>query len=169
MGQQTNKLVHCRYKQCSKLHDSTELNKEDAVQSGSTYYYHPDCYKTMKTINEIRDLFVREINPAMTGTQIASLVSVINNLIFKKNIDVDYLIFALRFFVKYKPGKLHQPFGLHYIIQDKDVVLAWKKEREKALRKEVKKQSPLVVDEFSMVSDFDYKAPKQRSFADILQ
>lgn len=121
------KMVRCRYPKCSKLHDSVELRREDAIEGGKGKYYHPDCYHTLQTVLKIRDLFVTEINPIMTGQQIGALVSTVNNMVFGKGIDVDYIWFALQYFIKYKPGKLHQPHGMHYIVQDRDVVTAWKK------------------------------------------
>lgn len=172
MGKQ-EKMVHCRYPKCSKLHETTELRREDAVQGGNgKSYYHPDCYYTLQTVHKIRDLFVKEINPMMTGPQIGVLVSTINNMIFSKKIAVDYILFALEYFVKYKPGKLHQPFGLHHIVQDKDVVNAWKKLQEKKLKADFKKQfqsSAQKTEVDSFESEFVYKPSKQRSFADILQ
>ena len=133
------KLVHCRYPKCSKLHESTELNKDDAIKAGSkNSYYHPDCYHTMQTVSQIRDLFIKEINPLLTGQQIGVLVSTINNIVFAKNVSVDYVKFAVEYFIKYKPGALKYPHGLHYIIQDKDVVAAWRKKEESEIRAKMK-------------------------------
>lgn len=131
MAKQKSELVHCRYPKCKNLHETTELKKEDAVQSGGGHYYHHDCYHTMQTVNQIRDLFIKEINPAMTRQQIGILVSTINNMMFSKQINVDLIKFALEYFVQHKPGALHTPFGLHYIVQNKDVIMAWKKYQEK--------------------------------------
>lgn len=131
-----------------KLHDSTELNKEDAVQGGSkNYYYHPDCFHTMKTINRVKDLFVKEINPALTAQQIGMLMSTVNNIVFTKGIDVDMVLFALEYFIRYKPGALRYPAGLHYIVQDKDVIDAWQKEKDRRLRQEIKAQMSNLVQE----------------------
>lgn len=155
------KVVHCRYTKCSKLHDSTELKKEDAIQGGNgKYYYHPDCYHTLQTVLKTRDLFIKEVNPIMTGQQIGILVSTINNMIFNKGIDADYILFALQYFVRYKPGKLRQPYGMHYIVQDKDVVAAWKKEQERKARNEIKKQQEkLIADELYTDAIDLYDAP----------
>ena len=48
------KMVHCRYPKCSKLHDTTELKESEAVKGGSRSYYHPDCYHIMQTVTQIR-------------------------------------------------------------------------------------------------------------------
>ena len=149
-NKQQPKMVKCRYTKCNKLHESQELNREDAVQGGKGSYYHPDCYHMMQTVNQIRDLFCKEINPLMTGQQIGLLVTTINNLVFGKNIDVDYVFFALQWFIKNKPGKLQHPFGLHYVIQNKEIAEAWKKVQESKFRNEIKgiQSSPVVNDEF---------------------
>lgn len=175
MAKQKEQLVCCRYPKCSRLHESTELKKEDAVQGGSkNHYYHPDCYHTMKTVNEIKDLFVKEINPLMTGQQIGILVVTIQNIVFNKKIDVDFLKFALEYMIKYKPGKLRQPMGLHYIIQDRNINAAWQKEQERKIRAEIKAEMNDKIQESDKgevadsESSFVYKPPKQKGFADIL-
>lgn len=165
-----NKMVKCRYPKCSKLHETTELKKEDAVKGGNNSYYHPDCYHIMKTVTEIRDLYVKNINPAATGQQIGAVMSITNNMIFEKHIDADLIKFAAEYFVKYKPGIWKYPAGIAYLVQDKDVATAWNKEKQRKLREEQK--SILVNDEFRFdmpESNFVYKPQKARSFEDILK
>ena len=173
--QKQEKMVHCRYPKCSKLHESTELKKEDAVQggSGTIKYYHPDCYHTLQTVTKIRDLFVKEVNPIMTGPQIATLVSTVNNMIFSKNISADFILFALQYFIKNKPGKLHQPFGMYYIVQDKDVVDAWNKEKEQKIRAELKDKivnQDVINNAEDNLPDFqiEYKSNNKSKFTKIL-
>ena len=131
-----------------KLHETTELKKEDAVKGGSkNSYYHPDCWHTMQTVNEIRDLFVKRIDPTLTGKQIGMLVSTINNIVFAKHIDVDYLKFTVEYFINNKPGALKYPAGLHYVIQDRDVKAAWEREQ----RRKIKEQMREAVDQLGEV------------------
>lgn len=169
-------IVNCRYPKCKCLHESTELLKDDAVQGGKQkYYYHPDCYHIMQTVNEIKNLFYKEINPAMTAQQIGQLVSIANNMIFSKGIDADLILFALRYFIKNKPGKLKYPGGIAYIVQDRDVVNAWKKENERKVREEIKAkraETITIEDEFPLDfqnNTFAYTPQKMRSFEDILR
>ena len=172
-------LVHCRYPKCKYLHDSTNLLKSDAVQGGDKlFYYHPDCYHTMQSITKIRDLFVQHINPLMTSKQIATLVSTINNIVFNKGVDVDFLLFTVEYFINNKPGALKHPYGLHYIIQDKDVAAAWKKKQDKQIRqrmkeeieKQAKKQAESVGDELNLDNNtgFVYKPNNKSKFTSIL-
>lgn len=171
-NKQQPKMVKCRYAKCNKLHESQELNREDAVQGGKGSYYHPDCYHMMQTINKIRDLFCKEINPLMTGQQIGLLVTTINNLVFGKNIDVDYVFFALQWFIKNKPGKLQHPFGLHYIIQNKDALNAWNKKKETEIKAELKQQLTNQPEEsFTNIfeSDFTFVPPEEDGFMSIFK
>lgn len=169
-------LVHCRYTKCDKLHESKELNKEDAVKGGQNSYYHPDCYHMMTTINYIRDRFIQEVNPLVTSQQIGTLVATINNIVFSKGFDVDCLAFILDYFIKYKPGALQMPQGLHYIIQNREAMNAWKKEQDRKVRdemkvelKELNKNDVGEIGSWEIPSgEFTYKPQKPRSFADIL-
>lgn len=167
------KMVHCRYPKCTKLHESTELLKDDAVQGGKNSYYHPDCYHTMQTVNKIRDTFVKEIDPTLTGKQIGMLVSTINNIIFTKNVSVDYLNFVVNFFIHKKPGALKHPAGLHYAIQDRDAHDMWESLRKQKIKENIKKQQEEMKSETVDIdlpsNSFNYKPQKARSFADILQ
>lgn len=168
------KMVSCRYQKCFMLHDSKELPQIEAVKSGDGKYYHPDCFHTSQTVMQIRDTFVKEINPVMTGKQIGELVATVNNMIFTKKIDVDLIKFALDYFIKYKPGALRYPHGLHYIIQNQDVINAWNKTKEQKMRNEIKKEAESIKqsddngDEIDIKNDFIYKPHKPRSFTDIL-
>lgn len=134
-------MVTCRYPKCSKLHETTELPKDEAVKAvNKNSYYHPDCYHMLQTVTKIRDTFIQKVNPMLTSQQIGALVSTVNNMVFDKGIDVDYILFALQYFIKAKPGKLSHPFGMHYIVQDRDVVAAWNKEREYRIREKMREQ-----------------------------
>lgn len=110
----------------------------------------------------------------MTGQQIGQLVSIVNNMVFSKNIDVDYILFAIRFFITNKPGKLRYPGGVAYIVQDKDVISSWEREKQQRVKEKIKEQSKAIKqdDEFGLdflESTFAYKPQKARSFEDILR
>ena len=172
MAKKKQSIVSCRYPKCSKIHESNKMPKENAIRTGSGYYYHPDCYHTMQTVNEIRDLFVKEIDPTLTGKQIGALVSIINNIIFEKKVSVDFLKFAVQYFIKYKPGSLKYPPGLNYIIQDNAVKKAWKTNQTNKSQEEIRTKQKLILDEFQFdlpdMSKLEYKPKPARSFADIL-
>ncbi len=167
------KLVQCRYPKCSKLHETTSLPKEEAVTGGKkNYYYHPDCYHTMQTVNEIRDLFLREVDSTLTGKQVGMLVSTINNIVFTKHIDVDFLKFTIEYFVKNKPGALKHPAGLHYIIQDKSAIESWQKLQQRKIKNEISEQQKEVsndyVIEFELPETNQYKTTTNKKFSRVL-
>lgn len=177
MAKQKVKMVQCRYPKCMKLHESTELPKDEAVQGGKQkYYYHPDCYHIMQTINQIKDQFYREINPNMTGKQIGQLVSIVNNIVFSKGNDVDFVKFALDYFIKYKPGALKYPGGMAYIVQDRDVLSAWEKLQTQKIREELKKEMDKTNnDDKGEIIGFDlsnkkieYKDNRRNKFSNVL-
>ena len=157
--------VSCRYPKCTQLHDSNKVLKSEAFNNGKGRYYHEDCYHTMQTVNEIRDTFYKNINPTMTGKEIGTLVSTINHLIFKKNVDVDYLKFAVEYFIKYKPGKLNYPAGLHYIVNDSDVKKAWDQKREGEVKAEIKAKLDKQIKEIAdtVADNFDLPIPEKKS------
>jgi len=177
MAKQKVKMVQCRYPKCMKLHESTELPKDEAVQGGKQkYYYHPDCYHTMQTINQIKDQFYREINPNMTGKQIGQLVSIVNNIVFTKGNDVDFVKFALEYFIKYKPGALKYPGGMAYIVQDRDVLSAWEKLQAQKIREELRKEMDKINDDDkgeiigfdSSNKKIEYKDNRKNKFSNVL-
>lgn len=169
-------FVKCRYKHCDKLHSDTKIKKEEAVQGGVNFYYHPDCLHTKNTIEEIRDLFIKYVDPTLNGKQIGMLVKVINDIVFVKKINVDYLKFCLGYYIKYKPGVLKHPGGLHYIFNQEDIKSAWNKYNEYKIKQEIKAEAEKIKQEDIMnsTSDFDlpvvnnYKATKKSKFSNVL-
>lgn len=175
MANTTDKLVHCRYPKCLKLHQTTELKKENAVQGGNRNYYHPDCWDMMQSVNRIKSTFCESINTKMTGKQIGQLVSIINNIIFEKGIEPGLIEFALDYFIKYKPGKLRFPGGLHYIVQDRDVTEAWAREQNRifksTIKNELQKQSSTIdnLDDFDLLNNFhELNNNKKSKFSSVL-
>ena len=156
-------FVKCRYKHCDKLHSDTSLNKEEAVLGDNGFYYHPDCYHTKVTIEEIRDLFIGYIDPTLTGKQIAMLIKVINDIVFKKNVDVDYLKYCLGYYILHKPGVLKHPGGLHYIINQDEIKNEWKKRQEIIMRQQLKQQNK-IIEEKEMVEFNIPDIPTQITF-----
>jgi len=147
--------VKCRYSSC--LHESKELNKEDAVKVGNQYY-HKDCYKTKEQIKEIIDLFVKNINP---NPVYAQLQAVIKQIVFARGIGSEYLLFGLKYYISHKIP-LSYPQGLYYIIQNKEVKEEFEKQKAKAIK-------PIEINiEETNGNYFEYKPAKQKGFADII-
>lgn len=148
--------VICKYSNC--LHESVEMRKEDAVAQGRSYY-HSDCLKTKDEIREIIDLFKNKINPNPVYSQ---LQSVIKNIVFTKKLGSSFLLFGLKYYIKHKIP-LNYPQGLYYVIQNKDVVDAYNKEKTKDIQRlavEITEESE---------HKFTHIPTKCNSFTDILK
>ena len=147
-------IVTCKYKNC--LHDTKELCKSEAVKKGNSYY-HADCLQTQEEIKEIIDLFKKHINP---NPVYAQLQSVIKNIVFTKKLGSSFLLYGLKYYIEHKIP-LNYPQGLYYVIQNKDVINGYAKEKTKNI-----KQSVEITEETE--SNFTYIPTKTNSFADIL-
>lgn len=150
-----NIKVICKYANC--LHNNREIEKENAVKSGSAYY-HKDCLRTKNDIKEIIRLFKEYINP---NPVYAQLQSVIKNIIFTKGIQSDFLLFGLRYYIEHKIP-LNYPQGLYYVIQNKDVTNAYNKSKIKDVKKSVEITEQTEV-------QFKHIPTKNSGFADILK
>lgn len=147
--------VHCKYSKC--LHGSREISKDDAVKIGNCYY-HLDCLKTKEDIKKIIDLFTKHINP---NPVYSNLQKVIDNIVFKKQLGSDFLLFGLKYYIDHKIP-LNYPQGLYYVIQNKQVIEAYKKPEIKNIRNKVE-----IKEETNQ--SFTHIPIKNNGFADILR
>lgn len=115
------KLYVCGYKHC--LLKGEKIKEEDAVMVG-TRRFHSQCADVHKKIEQIKSLYFDEIDDKANFVEV---VSVINNIIFKKNINPDYMIFALQYVIK-KKIRVKSPYSLHYLPKNKIIVNLWTKE-----------------------------------------
>ena len=149
--------VKCRYSHCK--HDSKDVDKEEAVKIGNLYY-HADCFGDKENRREIIDLFVSHINP---NPVYAQLQNVITTIIDKKGISSDFLLFGLRYYINHKIP-LNYPQGLHYVVQNKQVIAEYNRLNEK----KVLAKENFVTPKESKEVEFEYKPVKAKGFADIL-
>lgn len=118
------KMVVCRWSHCN--HDDRKMKVEDAVKSGTSAYYHPDCFREKECIRKICDLYNEHIDSNPIWAQV---MRVITNIIYQNHVKPEYLLFALDFAIKNGIEILYPP-GLYYLVKRRDVADAWKK-REK--------------------------------------
>lgn len=148
-------IVHCKYSKC--LHGSRGIGKDDAVKIGNCYY-HSDCLKTKEDIKKIIDLFTKHINP---NPVYSNLQKVIDNIVFKKQLGSDFLLFGLKYYIDHKIP-LNYPQGLYYVIQNKQVIEAYRKPEIKNKRNKVE-----IKEETNQ--SFTHIPIKNNGFADILR
>ena len=114
------KIFKCAFKHCR--HSSCDVSQGEAVKIGRRYY-HRDCADTRNDIEIIKNLYCEKISNTVV---IPLLLSVIDNIVFQKEIDSAYLLFALRFAITNKIV-INSPYGLHYIIDNYKIKNAWSK------------------------------------------
>ena len=150
-----NTTAICKYSHC--LHDNREIEKRKAIRVGNSYY-HSDCFKMKEDIKEIVNLFKAHIN---ANPVYAQLQSVINNIIFVKKIQSDFLLFGLRYYIEHKIP-LNYPQGLYYVIQNKDVTNAYNKTKAKEIKKSVE-----ITEQTE--TEFKFVPTKNKGFSDIIK
>lgn len=102
--------MKCRYKYC-KL--GGEVSKEEAIKDGRAYY-HKECYQEKQNKKEIREIILDQI-PTETSTLVSSIILDIVN---KKNIDSNYVLFALKESIR-SGFKIYNAKGLYTIANSK--------------------------------------------------
>lgn len=149
--------LKCRFSKCSCLHDSNDVLRDEAVRDGSNYYYHPDCYEIKTKVAKYKDYFLDNINPSLTGQQTATLIATFYKLIFEKNVDIDFIGYALVYMAKYKPGKLKFPGGLYYVVQDTNILASWERHKTIILTQELSTRKEEYNQE--QINDFEFNLP----------
>lgn len=114
------KTYVCGYSHC--LHKGEKINKNDAVIVGNRRF-HTDCADLHCKINKMKDLYYENIDD---NVEFVTLMSVINNIIFNKRIDPDYMLFALNHVINRKI-KIKSPYLLHYLPDNKIIISLWNK------------------------------------------
>ena len=121
------KIYKCGFRHCQ--HESCDVSQDEAVRIGNRYF-HEDCARTYKNIEEIKRLYYEKVSNTVV---IPQLIKVINTILFNKHVDSDYLLFALKHAVNTKRS-IKSPFFLHYIIDDYKIKEAWKKQQINAVK-----------------------------------
>lgn len=154
-----NKTVKCKYSHCN--HSNKEIDVNEAILVGKNTYYHKNCYKQNQEIKEIIDIFINNIDSLVV---ISQLRAVINNIIFNKFVDSEYLLFALKYAVDNKINLKHA-MGLYYIIGYKNIQDAYLKEKTKK-QAEVNRKI-----EITQTEDlpFYFNPSKTKGFNDIIK
>lgn len=156
-----SKTVKCRWTHCR--HESRDIPREEAVLGDNGYYYHKDCLEEKKKINEIVDFWGENIDPLVNYGQ---LRNIINNLIYKKNVEPDYILYTVK--LGYSEHWLHYPQGLYRSLDNFKRHEDWKKSVEKQSTTEdveIKADNPY---EKKSSTTFTYEANKKRGFSQML-
>ena len=112
----------CAYSHC--LHHGEKISPSSAVVSGRKYY-HWDCAATKQEIEAIRNTYLEKIDHKAS---FPILSKVLNDLIFKYGLDIDYVRFAVNYYGEYKI-KIKSPFTLLYLRKNQYMKKKWQKDK----------------------------------------
>ena len=128
-------------------------------------YMRKDSADESVTLQSIRDLYRSRISSTVVFSQ---LNAVINDIVFKKNINAHFLLFALRYAVD-NNIPIRSPYGLHYIVDNYRIKEAWKgkisSETAFRIRREIENTSNVPPSDHT----FRYTQSPQTGFSDIFK
>src|SRR5574344_283298 len=119
-----DRLYVCAYPNC--LHHGEKVNSLDSVVI-SKKHYHWDCAAMKQEIADIRNTYINGID---NTSNIAILSKVLNDLIFKYDLNVDYVKFSIQYYADCGI-KIKSPFSLLYL-RDNDLMKEkWEKNKRR--------------------------------------
>lgn len=117
----------CKYSNC-KHDDKIHIDKEPFVK-GKDGFYHEDCYKDKTDLQLFRSLWCENISSTVVMSE---LNSILKQLLSKKGVSVDYLLFVLEYVINNKCN-LHYPAGFRYYVDNQDIKKAYEKKNRKII------------------------------------
>lgn len=109
----------CAYKYC--LHGKEKVKESEAVVIKNKYY-HWDCATTKQEIEELRNTYFERID---RDASFPILSKILNDLVFKYDLEIDYIRYALNYYAEYKV-KVKSPFTLLYLRNNDFMKKRWK-------------------------------------------
>lgn len=114
----------CGYSHC--FHNGQKVKLSEAVKVGNKYY-HWDCAATKQEIDDIRHIYLDEID---NTASFPILSRVLNDLVFKYDMDIDYIRFAVTYYADYHI-KIKSPFTLLYLRNNDFMKRKWEQSKRK--------------------------------------
>lgn len=112
----------CSYSHC--LHNGEKVKQSESVVVGRKHY-HWDCAATKQELEDIRNTYIEKIDE---DASFPILSKVLNDLVFKYDIDIDFLKFAVNYYADYKV-KVKSPFTLLYLRKNDYMKKKWEKSK----------------------------------------
>ena len=156
-GKMAEKIYKCAFKHCK--HEKQDVLESESEKVGNRYM-HKDCAKTSINITKVKDLYYEKISKTVVMKQ---LVSVINAIVFNKNIEAEYLFFALSYAISNKIP-IRSPYGLHYLIDNNKIKSTWKKKQSQIIRESINEDENMISysNHLGMYSeDLDFETKRQ--------
>lgn len=157
-------LVKCANTHCK--HESRELPRDSATRVGKRYM-HGDCAIKNTYVQKVRDLYYEEVSDTVV---IKNLVATINNIVYKKNVDAEYLYFALSHAIVAKIP-IKSPYSLHYLVDNDRIKKLWEKKKSEKIMAEMSKEEedPDLISGTIQKSTFKYSNSNNTGFGNILK
>lgn len=124
----------CGYKHC--LHRGQMVKESESVVEGNRHY-HMDCAITKNGIAYIRNIYADWFDP---NVNYAVLMKVINDLVFKYGLDVDYIRYSLEYYHRTRT-KIKSPFVLLYLRNNRFMKEKWERFGQDDSRKRLNNES----------------------------
>lgn len=121
------KIYKCNYKHCSYGGNVSDI---ESVKYNNRRY-HEKCLNDKNLLSEIRKFYLEKIN---NSEVMVILNKAINEIVFKKNISPDFLLFTLKYIHNNKM-KLNSIFGVYYYINNYKIKNEYEKYRNKCKNK----------------------------------
>lgn len=112
----------CQFSHCKHDNPMIDLLSEPYIEDNSKYY-HKDCYREKQCLQEIRQLWHERISDTVVYKDLNTIVS---NLAYRDGIEIEYVLFAIKYCVTTGRFKLRYPAGIKYILDREEVKQAYK-------------------------------------------
>jgi len=122
------RLYKCGYKHCVKPDEKIPLSECVAVGKRR---YHAECAEIHEKVEIIKRIYFDFVDDKSDYVQV---VGVINNLIFEKKYDIDFVEFTMKYTAAFCKDKVKSPYILYAIIKNGIVEKKYSNDR---LRKDV--------------------------------
>lgn len=118
----TEKSYTCAYNHC--LHHGEKVDAANSVVIHQKHY-HWDCAAIRQEIGEIRNAYLEKID---NKASFPILTKVINDLIFKYGLDIDFVKFAVNYYGDCQM-KIKSPFTLLYLRNNEYMKKKWQADK----------------------------------------
>lgn len=113
----------CAYRQC-RCGGVVDITGDFDKEGKS--YYHKECNKERKDMIYLRSLWVECINRTVIYSE---LNKVLNDLVCKRKLPMEYIIFVVEYVIDHDELKLQHPAGLRYYVNSDSIKAAYKKSK----------------------------------------
>lgn len=124
----------CGYTHC--LHYGQKILQSEAVAVGSRKY-HWDCAAQKQQMERIKNTYFSELNEVTPNkdeenNKFKILGKVLNDLIYKNDLNIDYVEFCVNYYASYKK-KFKSPLILRYLNGNKVMERKWNNSKGKVI------------------------------------